>query len=51
MNQFLPRPAIAPAAVWAFPAPRRDRLSNGIELLTFELPGQHVVSAHLVRSG
>ena len=48
MNQFLPRPAIAPAAVWAFPAPRRDRLSNGIELLTFELPGQHVVSTHLV---
>ncbi len=22
MNQFLPRPAIAPAAVWAFPAPQ-----------------------------
>ena len=48
MNQFLPRPAIAPAAVWAFPAPRRGRLSNGIELMTFELPGQHVISAHLV---
>jgi zinc protease len=48
MRDFLPRPAIAPAAVWAFPAPRRARLSNGIELMIFDLPGQHVISAHLV---
>jgi zinc protease len=48
MRNFLPRPAIAPAAVWTFPTPRRGRLSNGIELMIFELPGQHVISAHLV---
>jgi zinc protease len=48
MRDFLPRPAIAPAAVWTFPTPRRGRLSNGIELMIFELPGQHVISAHLV---
>ena len=48
MREFLPRPAIAPAAVWAFPAPRRARLSNGIELMIFDLPGQHVIAAHLV---
>jgi predicted Zn-dependent peptidase len=48
MRDFLPRPAIAPAAVWTFPTPRRTRLSNGIELMIFELPGQHVISAHLV---
>jgi zinc protease len=48
MREFLPRPAIAPAAVWAFPAPRRAQLSNGIELMIFDLPGQHVISAHLV---
>ena len=48
MRDFLPRPAIAPAAVWTFPTPRRARLSNGIELMIFELPGQHVISAHLV---
>jgi zinc protease len=48
MRDFLPRPEIAPAAVWTFPAPTRARLSNGVELMVFELPGQHVVSAHLV---
>ena len=48
MREFLPRPAIAPAVVWAFPAPQRTQLSNGIELMIFELPGQHVISAHLV---
>jgi zinc protease len=48
MRDFLPRPMIAPAVVWAFPAPQRARLSNGIELMIFDLPGQHVISAHLV---
>jgi zinc protease len=48
MRDFLPRPTIAPAAVWTFPTPRRARLSNDIELMIFELPGQHVISAHLV---
>jgi zinc protease len=48
VRDFLPRPEIAPAVVWAFPAPRRARLSNGIELIIFDLPGQHVISAHLV---
>jgi zinc protease len=48
MRDFLPRPTIAPAAVWAFPAPTRALLSNGIELMIFDLPGQHVISAHLV---
>jgi zinc protease len=48
MRDFLPRPTIAPAAVWAFPAPTRARLSNGIEVMIFDLPGQHVISAHLV---
>ena len=48
MRDFLPRPTIAPAAVWTFPTPTRARLSNDIELMIFELPGQHVISAHLV---
>lgn len=48
MRDFLPRPTIAPAAVWAFPAPTRARLSNGIEVMIFDLPGQHVISTHLV---
>jgi zinc protease len=48
MRDFPSRPAIAPAVVWTFPTPTRVRLSNGIELMIFELPGQHVISAHLV---
>ena len=48
MRDFLPRPAIAPATVWTFPVPRRAQLSNGVELMIFDLPGQHVVSACLV---
>ena len=39
MRDFLPRPEIAPAAVWMFPTPTRGRLSNGVELMVFELPG------------
>ena len=48
MRDFLPRPAIAPAAVWAFPTPTRAQLSNGVDVMIFDLPGQHVVSAYLV---
>jgi zinc protease len=48
MRDFLPRPTITPAAVWEFPAPIRARLSNGIEVMIFDLPGQHVISTHLV---
>ena len=48
MRDSLPRPAIAPAAVWTFPTPRRAQLSNGVDVMIFDLPGQHVVSAYLV---
>ena len=48
MSDFLPRPDIAPPGVWSFPTPRRAQLSNGIELITFQLPGQHVIATHLV---
>ena len=48
MRDFPPRPGIAPAAVWKFPAPRRAQLSNGVDVMIFDLPGQHVVSAYLV---
>jgi zinc protease len=48
MREFLPRPTIAPAVVWTFPAPQRTQLSNDIPVMIFDLPGQHVISAHLV---
>ena len=48
MNGFLPRPELAPPGVWSFPTPTRARLDNGLQTVVFQLPGQHVVSAHLV---
>jgi zinc protease len=48
VSDFLPQPGIAPAGLWSFPTPERGRLSNGVEILTYRLPGQYVVSAHLV---
>src|SRR5215212_8641276 len=48
MSDSPPRPAIAPAAVWTFPTSRRAQLSNGVDVMIFNLPGQHVVSAYLV---
>ncbi len=48
MTGFQPQPAIAPPGVWSFPEPRRHQLANGIDVVVFDLPGQHVVSAHAV---
>ncbi len=44
----LPQPRIGPPAVWSFPTPEHSRLDNGIEVLVYPLPGQHLVSAQLV---
>jgi zinc protease len=44
----LPRPPIAPPGLWSFPHPQRDQLSNGMDVVTYRLPGQHVVSVHLI---
>ena len=48
MSDFLPRPSIAPAGRLGISITPAGRLSNGIELMIFELPGQHVIAAHLV---
>ena len=48
MSTFPPQPPIEAPGQWHFPTPRQDRLSNGIEVLTYQLPGQYVISAQLV---
>ncbi len=48
MTAFHPQPAIAPAQPWSFPSARHVDLANGLAVQLFELPGQHVVSAHLI---
>lgn len=43
-----PRPEIGAPRPWSFPVPDRQLLDNGLEVVSFRLPGQHVVSANLV---
>ncbi|MBA3529855.1 MAG: insulinase family protein [Propionibacteriaceae bacterium] len=48
MSTFPPQPPIGLPGDWHFPAPANARLSNGIEVRVYQLPGQHVISANLV---
>ncbi len=48
MTEFLPQPELAPPGIWSFPTPARTRLDNGLEVVVYELPGQHVAATHLV---
>lgn len=48
MSAHPTQPPVGAPGPWSFPTPTAGRLSNGIETLTYHLPGQHVVSAHLV---
>jgi predicted Zn-dependent peptidase len=43
-----PRPGIAEPRPWSFPTPDRTTLDNGLEVISYRLPGQHVISASLV---
>lgn len=47
-SAFGPRPAITPPGPWSFPTPQRDLLDNGLEVISYRLPGQHVAAASLV---
>lgn len=42
------RPDIAPPGPWRFPEVEQRALGNGIHLHAYHLPGQQIVSAHLV---
>ena len=42
------RPEVVPPQPWAFPEPERHTLSNGIELLAYDIPGQYVISVRTV---
>ncbi|HYO86357.1 MAG TPA: pitrilysin family protein [Dermatophilaceae bacterium] len=41
------RPAVQPARPWAFPVPRRTVVDNGMTVLGYDIPGQHVLSVRL----
>ncbi|MDX6323273.1 MAG: zinc protease [Propionibacteriaceae bacterium] len=48
MTAFPPQPAIDPAGHWEFPTPVTSRLDNGLEVIVYQLPGQHVIASHLI---
>ncbi|NYG06107.1 putative Zn-dependent peptidase [Phycicoccus badiiscoriae] len=43
-----PRPEVQPPEGWRFATPARDTLGNGIELLSYDIPGQYVISVRTV---
>jgi predicted Zn-dependent peptidase len=43
-----PEPPVQPPAAWRFPTPARHLLSNGIELVAYDIPGQYVISVRTV---
>ncbi len=45
---FPPHPAVDPPGPWAFPTPTTTTLANGMEVIVYQLPGQHVIATHLV---
>lgn len=47
MSTVLPRPSVRPAGAWTFPTPRELRLANGLTVLLYNVPGQHVISVRL----
>ena len=42
------RPEVSPPQPWTFPAPRSERLDNGLLVHTFHRPGQHLIDATMV---
>jgi len=45
---FPPRPEIEEPRAWEFPLPQRHLLDNGLDVALYRMPGQHVISGHLV---
>ncbi|MER0448767.1 pitrilysin family protein [Streptomyces sp. Edi4] len=45
--EFHPKPAAGAAEPWAFPAPGRDTLANGLTVLRCDRPGQQVVAVEI----
>jgi zinc protease len=43
----VPRPPVAAPGVWTFPEAARGRLGNGLEVVSYDVPGQYVISVRL----
>ena len=43
----VPRPPVGAPPQWTFPSAARGRLGNGLEVVSYDVPGQYVVSVRL----
>ena len=43
----VPRPVVDPPQPWTFPEAARGRLGNGLEVVSYDIPGQYVISVRL----
>jgi len=41
------RPAVAAPEPWSFPVAHRAALANGLEVVSYDIPGQYVISVRL----
>ncbi len=46
-ESVLERPEVSPPEPWAFPQARRSELANGLGVVSYDIPGQYVISVCL----
>jgi zinc protease len=46
-DSVLPRPPVSPPQPWSFPAAQRCELANGLAVVSYDIPGQYVISVRL----
>ena len=46
-ESILQRPQVSPPQPWAFPAAQRAQLSSGLNVVSYDIPGQYVISVCL----
>jgi len=46
-ESLLERPEVSPPAPWSFPQAQRSELPNGLAVVSYDIPGQYVISVRL----
>ena len=46
-ESVLERPEVSPPEPWSFPDAQRSELANGLGVVSYDIPGQYVISVCL----
>ena len=46
-ESVLERPEVSPPGPWSFPAAQRCELANGLSVVSYDIPGQYVISVYV----